>query len=62
MTKSTLVDQGAIRVAEVEFKIIKVSPETHQSLLKLGSKSETFDDIIKRLIQEHEEQSSSSKK
>jgi predicted CopG family antitoxin len=28
-------------------KSIKISEETHSELLKLGAKSETFDDIIK---------------
>jgi hypothetical protein len=45
MTKST----------DGETKMIKVSPQTHAKLLKIGSKGETFDKVIQRLIQEHEE-------
>ena len=45
MTKST----------DGETKMIKVSPETHAKLLKIGSKGETFDKVIQRLIREHEE-------
>lgn len=55
MTESALVGQKNTGVEEVEFKMIKVSPETHRKLLKLGSKAETFDEIIRRLIKEHEE-------
>jgi hypothetical protein len=36
-------------------KIIKVSLETHRKLVKLGGKGETFDQVIQRLIREHEE-------
>jgi len=54
-TKTTLVDPSSTPVENVERKIIKVSPETHKELLKLGAKGETFDDIIKRLIKEHKE-------
>ncbi|HEX6282747.1 MAG TPA: hypothetical protein VFZ67_11015 [Nitrososphaera sp.] len=39
----------------MEPKIIKVLPDTHKKLLKLGAKGETFDQIIQRLIKEHEE-------
>jgi len=31
-------------------KIIKISIETHTDLLEFGKKSETFDDLIKRLL------------
>lgn len=31
-------------------KMLKVSNETHNELIKLGRKNETFDDIIKRLL------------
>ena len=54
-TKTTLVTPSPTEVEDVEFKIIKVSPETHKELLKLGMKGETFDDIIKKLIKEHKE-------
>jgi hypothetical protein len=30
-------------------KTLKISPETHIKLLKIGTKSETFDEIISRL-------------
>jgi hypothetical protein len=55
MTKTTLVDSTSTGNEDVEFKIIKVSPETHKKLLKLGGKSETFDQIINRLIDAYEE-------
>jgi hypothetical protein len=54
-TTTTLVEPVITNGVSMEPKIIKVSPETHKKLLKLGSKGETFDDIIKRLIKEHEE-------
>ena len=57
-TKSTLVNPSTIEVAEeevAEFKIIKVSPGTHKELQNIGTKGETFDDVIKRLIKEHTE-------
>jgi hypothetical protein len=54
-TRTTLVSPSDTEVEEVEFKIVKVSPETHKDLLKLGKKGETFDDIIKKLIKEHKE-------
>ena len=58
MRHTTSVESGISDAASsVENKIIKVSIETHRKLLKLGSKGETFDDIIKRLIKEHEERS-----
>jgi predicted CopG family antitoxin len=31
-------------------KTIKINEDTHTDLLKIGTKAETFDDIIKRLI------------
>ena len=31
-------------------KIIKLEDKTHQKLMELGSKGETFDEIINRLI------------
>jgi hypothetical protein len=55
-TKTALVDPSNTEESDVtDFKIIKVSPETHKKLLKLGSKGETFDNIINRLIKEHEQ-------
>jgi hypothetical protein len=57
-TKTTLVNPSITEANEdvgTDFKIIKVSPETHKKLQKLGMKGETFDDIIKKLIKEHEE-------
>lgn len=36
-------------------KIIKVKDETHEKLLEIGSKKETFDDIIDRLIKGYKE-------
>jgi hypothetical protein len=58
-TETNLVPPSPTSEADKEqdvtdFKIIKVSPDTHKKLLKLGVKGETFDEIIKRLIQEHE--------
>jgi hypothetical protein len=57
-TKTTLVPPSPTQVDNVEFKIIKVSPETHKELQKLGMKGDTFDDIIKKLIKEHKERRS----
>ena len=31
-------------------KIIKVGDETHKRLMRFGRKDETFDDLIKRLL------------
>lgn len=31
-------------------KLIKVSDETHAELTKIGTKAETFDNVIRRLI------------
>ena len=31
-------------------KIIKISEETHKRLMEFGTKAETFEDIIKRLL------------
>jgi hypothetical protein len=55
-TNTTLVEPTGTSGASMEPKIIKVSPDTHKKLLKLGSKGETFDQIIQRLIKEHEEE------
>jgi predicted CopG family antitoxin len=47
------------------FKSIKVSDETHSRLAKLGSVGQTFEDVIKSLIDEHdkiEESKAKSKK
>ena len=33
-------------------KIIKVEDETHQRLVELGSKGETFNDLIVRILNE----------
>jgi len=38
----------------MEEKIIKVSFETHQRLANFGKKSETFDEVIERLLDENE--------
>jgi hypothetical protein len=46
----TLVKPVVTNGASMEPKIIKVSPETHKKLLKLGSKGETFDQIIIKCI------------
>ena len=56
-TKSALVDSSNTEVTQgvADFKIIKVSPETHKELQNLGTKGETFDDVIKRLINEYKE-------
>jgi hypothetical protein len=56
-TETTLVDPGTTQANTdvADFKIIKVSPETHKELQKLGVKGDTFDDIIKKLIKEHKE-------
>ena len=34
-------------------KTISISDETYSELAKLGDLSETFDDVIRRLIKEH---------
>jgi predicted CopG family antitoxin len=34
-------------------RMIKITDEVHKALLELGSKSETFSDIIQRLIEDH---------
>jgi hypothetical protein len=55
-TKTALVTPSTTQEEDVtEFKIIKVSPETHKELQKLGMKGDTFDDIVKKLIKEHKE-------
>jgi hypothetical protein len=54
-TKTSLVNPSCTGFEEVEFKIIKVSPEHHKELQKLGMKGDTFDDIIKKLIKEYKE-------
>jgi hypothetical protein len=56
-TKTTLVDSSITNVEEevANFKIVKVSPDTHKELQKLGLKGDTFDDIIRKLIKEHKE-------
>jgi len=36
-------------------KIIKVEDETHKRLEEFGNKNETFDDVIKRLLDKNEE-------
>jgi hypothetical protein len=35
-------------------KMIKINPDTHERLSKLGSKNDTFDDIIRRLLEQNE--------
>lgn len=37
-----------------EKKIIKVSEETHRRLSKLGTIGETFEDVIKKLLNNYE--------
>jgi predicted CopG family antitoxin len=32
-------------------RTIKISDEVHRSLIEIGGKAETFDDIIKRLVE-----------
>jgi predicted CopG family antitoxin len=36
-------------------KTLKISDETHSRLAKLGSVGETFEDVIKSLLDEHDE-------
>ena len=45
-----------------EFKSIKVSDETHSRLAKLGTVSQTFEDVIKSLLDEHDEREESNVK
>ena len=45
-----------------EFKSIKVSDETHSRLAKLGTVSQTFEDVIKSLLDEHDEREKSNVK
>jgi hypothetical protein len=54
-TATALVESVHTGTAAMVDKIIKVSPETHKKLTRLGIKGETFDHIIQRLIQEHEQ-------
>lgn len=54
ITNTTLVQPINTGDEDMYSKIIKVSPDTHKKLLKLGAKGETFDHIINRLIEEHE--------
>lgn len=35
-------------------KTLKISDETHKRLTKVGKFGDTFEDIIKRLLDEHE--------
>ncbi len=53
-TKTSLVNPSLTEEV-TDIKIIKVSPETHKELQKLGMKGDTFDDIVKKLIKEHKE-------
>lgn len=57
-TKTTLVELGSTEYEHMDFKIIKLSPETHKELQKLGMKGETFDDVIKKLIKFYKEHKS----
>ena len=45
-----------------EFKSIKVSDETHSRLAKLGTVNQTFEDVIKSLLDEHDEREESNVK
>jgi predicted CopG family antitoxin len=45
----------------IEFKSIKVSEETHSRLAKLGTVGQTFEDVIKSLLEEHEQKAKSKK-
>jgi hypothetical protein len=54
-TATVLVESVHTGTAAMVDKIIKVSPETHKKLTRLGIKGETFEHIIQRLIQEHEQ-------
>jgi predicted CopG family antitoxin len=36
-------------------KTLKISDETHSRLAKLGSVGQTFEDVIKLLLDEHDE-------
>jgi hypothetical protein len=38
-----------------EFKIIKISPETHKELEDLGTKRDSFDSIIQRIMKFYKE-------
>jgi hypothetical protein len=38
-----------------EFKLIKISPETHKELEDLGTKRDSFDTIIKRIVKFYKE-------
>jgi predicted CopG family antitoxin len=46
----------------VEYKSIKVSDETHSRLAKLGSVGQTFEDVIKSLLDEHDKREESNVK
>jgi macrodomain Ter protein organizer (MatP/YcbG family) len=45
----------------IGFKSIKVSEETHSRLAKLGTVGQTFEDVIKSLLDEHEQKAKSKK-
>jgi hypothetical protein len=46
----------------IEFNPIKVSPETHPRLAILGTVGQTFEDVIKSLLDEHDEREKSNVK
>jgi predicted CopG family antitoxin len=50
MNKTTIMTEGR--------KTISLSDDTYKELAKLGDLSETFDDVIKRLIKEHNDKAS----
>ena len=41
------------RLEKEEMKTLRVSDQTHKELIKLGSYSESMDDIIKKLVESY---------
>jgi hypothetical protein len=39
-----------------EYKLIKVSPRTHQRLMLIGGMGDTFDDVISKLLDDFEKE------
>ncbi|MFL6434072.1 MAG: hypothetical protein ACJ71O_10105 [Nitrososphaeraceae archaeon] len=46
----------------IELKSIKASDQTHSRLAKLGTVGQTFEDVIKSLLDEHDERQKSNLK
>ena len=50
MSNAVNYKEGVIEMAQVNVRTVRVSDETHARLMKLGRMGDTFDGVIRKLL------------